>query len=114
MIKEIAFVVYTVTDMARARAFYEKTLGLSLGETFGESWIEYDVAGVTFAITNGFGDGTPASSVAFEVDDLEAELARLKAQGVPVEGGIHEFEPCRMVLIKDPDGNTLCIHQRKR
>jgi predicted enzyme related to lactoylglutathione lyase len=114
MIKEIAFVVYPVTDMPRARSFYEKTLGLAPGETFGESWIEYDVAGAAFAITNGFGDGTPASSVAFEVADLEAELARLKELGVPVEGGINEFEPCRMALIKDPDGNTLCLHQRKR
>lgn len=30
MIKHIAFTLYPVTDMARARRFYEETLGLRL------------------------------------------------------------------------------------
>lgn len=113
MIKEIAFTIYPVTDMARARKFYEKTLGLKADEGFGESWIEYDIAGATFCITNAFEDSIPAASVAFEVDDFDAEVARLKAANVTLKGGVKDFPSCRMVLIADPDGNTICIHQRK-
>ena len=113
MITDLAFVVYPVTDIARSRAFYEQTLGLKLGETFGDSWIEYELGSATFAITNAFGFTTPSSSVAFEVDDLDTQLASLKAAGVPIQGDINDFPSCRMVLITDPDGSTICIHQRK-
>jgi predicted enzyme related to lactoylglutathione lyase len=112
MIKELAFVIYAVTDIARSRVFYEKTLGLKVGETFGDGWIEYEVGTATFAITNNF-PASPQGSVAFEVDDLEAEVARLGAGGVPMQGGIGDFPGCRMQLISDPDGHTICLHQRK-
>jgi predicted enzyme related to lactoylglutathione lyase len=113
MIKDLAFVVYAVTDIARSRAFYEGTLGLKVGETFGDSWIEYEVGAATFAITNAFGFTAPASSVAFEVDDLDTQLASLKAAGVAIQGDVNDFPSCRMVLISDPDGSTICIHQKK-
>jgi len=113
MITDLAFAVYPVTDIARSRAFYEETLGLKLGETFGDSWIEYQAGSATFAITNAFGSSVPASSVAFEVDDLDTQLAGLKSAGVPIQGGINDFPTCRMALITDPDGHTLCIHQKK-
>ena len=113
MITDLAFVVYAVTDIPRSRAFYEQTLGLKPDETFGSSWIEYPVGSATFAITNAFGFTTPSASVAFEVDDLDTQLASLKAAGVPIQGGINDFPSCRMALITDPDGSTICIHQRK-
>ena len=114
MIKEIAFVVYAVTDIARAREFYEKVLGLKVAEAFGDGWIEYDVAGVAFGITNNFASSGPQGSVAFEVDDLDAEVARLKAAGVNFKGDLGDFPGCRMQLISDSDGNTICLHQRKK
>jgi predicted enzyme related to lactoylglutathione lyase len=114
MITDLAFVVYPVTDVARSRAFYEQTLGLPVAETFGESWIEYAVGAATFAITDAFGFAAPSSSVAFEVDDLDMQVAGLKAANVTFEGDINDFPSCRMVLIKDPDKNTICIHQRKK
>ena len=114
MIKEIAFVIYAVTDIARSREFYENTLGLKVAETFGEGWIEYDVAGVTFAITNNFPSSGPQESVAFEVNDLDTEVVRLKGAGVPFKSDLGDFPSCRMALISDPDGNTLCLHQRKK
>ena len=114
MIKEIAFVIYAVNDIAQAREFYESTLGLNVGETFGDGWIEYDVGGVAFGITNNFPSNGPQESVAFEVDDIDTEVARLKAAGVKFKGDLGDFPNCRMALISDPDGNTICIHQRKK
>ncbi len=113
MITGLAFTVYPVTDIPRSRAFYEETLGLKVGETFGDSWIEYEVGAATFAITNAFGFTAPSTSVAFEVDDLDAHVASYKAAGVPIQGDINDFPNCRMALITDPDGSTLCIHQKK-
>ena len=113
MITDLAFVVYPVTDIARSRAFYEQSLGLKVAESFGDAWIEYQVGSATFAITNNFGFTAPSSSVAFEVDDLDSQVASLRAAGVAVPGDIGDFPSCRMVLINDPDGSTICIHQRK-
>ena len=113
MITDLAFVVYPVTNIVRARAFYEGTLGLKVAETFGDSWIEFATGSATFAITNAFHTASPAGSVAFEVDNLDAQVAALKAADVPIQGDINEFASCRMVLISDPDLNTICIHQRK-
>lgn len=49
MIKHIAFTMYPVTDMARARRFYEDTLGLRLTrhEASEYEWVEYDLDGGT-------------------------------------------------------------------
>jgi predicted enzyme related to lactoylglutathione lyase len=114
MITDIAFTVYPVTDIARSRAFYEGVLGLKPAETFGDAWIEYSAGQATFAITNNFGFSAPSTSVAFEVDDLDAQVVALRAAGLPVEGGINDFPSCRMVLIDDPDGSTICLHQKKK
>jgi predicted enzyme related to lactoylglutathione lyase len=114
MIKEIAFVVYAVTDVPRSREFYEKLLGLKTGpDNFGDKWIEYDITGAAFVITDAFPIAAPASSVALEVDDLDAEVSRLKAAGVKFSGEVSDFPSCRMALICDPDDNTICLHQRK-
>jgi predicted enzyme related to lactoylglutathione lyase len=114
MITDIAFVVYPVTDIARSRAFYEQTLGLKVTDTFGSSWIEYEAGPATFAITDNFGFTAPSSSVAFEVDDLDAHVASLKAAGANLQGDINDFPSCRMALVLDPDGSTVCIHQKKK
>ena len=54
MIKHIAFTMYPVTDMVRARRFYEDTLGLRLTrrEASEFEWVEYDLDGGTFALTD--------------------------------------------------------------
>ena len=51
MITSIAFMVYPVAQMERARAFYEHVLGLHVSHLYREVWVEYDLGGSTFAIT---------------------------------------------------------------
>jgi catechol 2,3-dioxygenase-like lactoylglutathione lyase family enzyme len=61
VIKEIAFTGSSVTDIKRARAFYEDVLGLKPAEEMaGGKWIEYEVGGGIFAITNIDRNGRPA------------------------------------------------------
>lgn len=115
MIRSIAFFAYPVSDLARSRAFYEQVLGLKLETNFGDKWIEYDIGGSTFAITNiemGHPPGGKGGSIAFEVDDLDATVAQLKTKGVPFDLEITPSPVCRFAVIADPDGNQLMIHQR--
>ncbi len=115
-VKEIAFVFHAVTDIPRARDFYEKLLGLKAGVQLefspGQWWIEYDIAGQALAISNAM-PGAPASSLNLEVADLDAALAAAKAAGAPIAFDIMEFPPCRLFGLKDPDGNQIGLHQRK-
>ena len=77
-VKEVAFVGYPVTDIKRARHFYENVLGLKVGEFDqelesmpGKYWIEYDIGSTTLAISNAWepaGQGGP--SIALEVENL--------------------------------------------
>ena len=52
-IKEIGFVGIPVTDIPRARKFYEDVLGLQVSdEMMSGKWIEYTVGDNTLAIAN--------------------------------------------------------------
>ena len=115
---ELAFTVNPVTDLRRARDFYENTLGLKSGMVYegkGMSWVEYEVGSGVLAIGSGaeqFRPSADGGSVALEVEDFEAAIAELKASGCafliePVKTAV-----CRMAVILDPDGNTIIIHKR--
>lgn len=119
-ITEIAFSCYPVTDMVRARKFYEGVLGLKVthhaGEPGGMEWTEYDIANGTLAIGAGAPGWKPTSegcSVGLEVEDFDAAIADLKAKGVKFHMEPFETPVCRMAFINDPDGNAICIHKRK-
>lgn len=117
MITSLAFVLYPVTDIPRARAFYEGTLGLRMTHEFGGAWFEYDLGDTTFAIASSDAEHpTPVRGAlaAFEVDDLGAEVARLRARGVEPARATVDTPVCRFVSLHDPDGNEVLLHQRKR
>jgi catechol 2,3-dioxygenase-like lactoylglutathione lyase family enzyme len=115
MIKEIAFIVYPVADMTRARRFYEETLGLKLETNWEDQWIEYDIRGSTFAISTMDEKHRPGSNgglIAFEVDDFDAEVARLKGLQVSFVADVVSGSVCRTAVVADPDGNHIIIHKR--
>lgn len=115
---EFAFTGYPVTDLARARAFYEGVLGLKTGmvlEDAGHGWIEYDLGGHTLAINNGAKEWKPSSdgpAVALEVEDFDAAIAELKKRGVRFTVEPLNSPICRLAVILDPDGNSIAIHKR--
>lgn len=115
MITAIAFTVYPVSNMERARAFYEHVLGLPVSSNYRDAWIEYDVAGSTFAITTtemGHTPGAKGAVVAFEVSDLDAFILKMKERAVPFVMEAFDTPVCRMAVVEDPDGNHVTIHQR--
>ena len=118
-VTEIAFSCYPVTDMARARKFYEGVLGLKATMVFGApggmQWTEYDIASGTLAIGAGAPDWNPRSdgcSVGLEVEDFAQAIAHLKSSGVKFKMEPFSTPVCQMAMISDPDGNTICIHKR--
>lgn len=114
-VKELAFVFHPVTDVPRARKFYEDLLGLKAGMQVefapGKWWIEYDVAGQALAITNAM-TGKPASAVALEVANLTAALTAVSAAGYQVVTPLATYGQCRMFQVADADGNELTLHSR--
>jgi predicted enzyme related to lactoylglutathione lyase len=118
MIKKIAFTMYPVTDLARARKFYEEDLGLVKTSNYDNvKWVEYDLAGGCFAITT-MVPVKPSSdsggSIAFEVDDVVALTAKLKAKGVTIKMEMMDTPVCKMSVVLDTEGNAVTLHQLKR
>jgi predicted enzyme related to lactoylglutathione lyase len=114
---EIAFTGTPVTDMPRARAFYEGVLGFKpTMVSAGGMWVEYDFGNGTFAI-GCYGEAwKPAADgtcIAFEVDNADEAVAQFKALGVPVHMDVTDTPICLFAIICDPDGNKIMLHQRK-
>ena len=114
-----------VSDMAKAKEFYEGKLGLSGGRPIGDGGITYPCgAGREIHIypspdNAGKSSGTIA---AWEVEDLEKTVDELTANGVSFaqvdsdriktnEKGIAELGDDRMAWFKDPDGNFHALAQ---
>src|SRR5258708_11010637 len=117
-IKEVAFIFHSITDVTRARGFYETVLGLKTGFQIefapGMWWIEYDIAGVALAVSNGLpGPHTAVSSLAIEVVDLDSALATVRSTDVPISKDMMDFPSCSMFVVTAPDGNEITLHQRK-
>jgi catechol 2,3-dioxygenase-like lactoylglutathione lyase family enzyme len=114
-----------VSDMAKAKEFYEGKLGLSGGRPIGDGGITYPCgAGREIHIypspaNAGKSSGTIA---AWEVEDLEKTVDELTANGVSFaqvdsdrrktnEKGIAELGDDRIAWFKDPDGNVHAVAQ---
>jgi catechol 2,3-dioxygenase-like lactoylglutathione lyase family enzyme len=110
------------SDLDRALAFYGGKLGLELREIRellpGHREGLLSVGGATICLEES-STVTPRTDtpVAFEVDDLDATVSRLREQGVAPEeydlpglktvDGIATLGTLRVAWIADPDGNLL-------
>lgn len=115
---EIAFSCYPVTDMERACAFYEGVLGLkkTMDHKGDEGhWVEFDIGAGTLSLGKYEGSKPTADgcSVGLEVEDFDIAVKAIQAAGVKVNMGPFETPVCHMLIVSDPDGNSLIIHKRK-
>jgi catechol 2,3-dioxygenase-like lactoylglutathione lyase family enzyme len=124
MLKNAPIVPYIpVADVDRARKFYEEKVGLKPREEYA--------GGVIYECGNGSwvfmypspGAGTSKASTAFwQVDDVVAEVAELKARGVAfdeydipgikMENSIASGGGAKTAWFKDTEGNILAVSQR--
>lgn len=116
MIKEIAFVAVAVSDFQRSRKFYEETLELKPGfSPENMPWVEFEVGALTIGVGQhpNWQPSRDGTTIAFEVDDIDAAIAKLKERGVKFDMEKTETPVCFMAQFRDPDGNKLLVHQRK-
>ena len=115
--------VIAVSDMDRAKEFYEGKLGLSGGEDQPDGGRRYSCAdGTTLHVypsPDNAGKST-ATLAGWWVDDVEATVDELAAKGVTFEQygepfntdskGVAKFEGnAAGAWFRDPDGNTLAL-----
>jgi predicted enzyme related to lactoylglutathione lyase len=116
MIKEVAFIAIAVSDAERARKFYQETLELKPATTaMGGAWVEYDLGATTIGVGchPNWKPSRDGTTVAFEVDDIDAAIVTLMERGVEFDMDKTETPVCWMAQFRDPDGNKLVLHKRK-
>jgi catechol 2,3-dioxygenase-like lactoylglutathione lyase family enzyme len=110
-------------DMARARTFYEDLLGLKVKETYAGGVVyECGHGSWVFLYPTPNAGTNKASTAFFSVDDVEGEVAALKARGLVFEeyeghgittvNSIATAGGARTAWFKDTEGNILAISQR--
>ena len=124
MLMNAAIVPYIpVSNVARARKFYEGTLGLTPREEYAGGVIYECGKGSWVFMYPSPGAGTSKASTAFwAVDDVVAEVAALKARGVVFEeydmpgikmvNSIATAGGAKTAWFKDSEGNILAVSQR--
>jgi predicted enzyme related to lactoylglutathione lyase len=111
-----------VSNVSRARTFYEGTVGLTPKEEYAGGVI-YECGGTDVFMYPTPNAGTSRASQAFwQVEDVEAEVAELKARGVTFEeydmpgitmtNSIATAGGAKTAWFKDTEGNILAISQR--
>ena len=114
--------VVAVSDMGKAKKFYEGKLGLSGGEDRDDGGTTYSCAGETTIHVYPSPDNAGKSAgtlAAFDVEDCEGTVDELAGNGVEFEQygdpintnqkGIAELGGIKVAWFKDPDGNTIGI-----
>jgi predicted enzyme related to lactoylglutathione lyase len=113
---EVAFIAIAVSDKERARKFYQETLELQPTTTqMDGAWVEYDLGPTTIGVGchPAWKPSRDGTTVAFEVADMDAAIAKLKERGVAFDMEKTETPVCWMAQFRDPDGNKLVVHKRK-
>jgi catechol 2,3-dioxygenase-like lactoylglutathione lyase family enzyme len=124
MLKNAGIIPYIpVADVARAREFYEKKIGLTPKEEYAGGVIYECGQGSWVFMYPSPGAGTSKASTAFwTVDNVEAEVAELKSKGVVFEeydspgiktvNSIATGGGAKTAWFKDTEGNILAVSQR--
>ena len=82
-------------------------------------WTEYDLPGggclALFKHPDPKSAAAPGgASIAFEVDDLDVLVTRLKREGVRFMAEDVQSPVCRMATMQDTEGNTIILHKLKK
>ena len=111
-----------VSNVARARKFYEETLGLKPKADYAGGVI-YECGGIEVFLYPTPNAGTSKASQAYwQVKDVEVEVAELKKRGVKFEeydmpgikmkNSIATGGGAKTAWFKDTEGNILAVSQR--
>jgi catechol 2,3-dioxygenase-like lactoylglutathione lyase family enzyme len=123
MSDDIVSVRYMVSDVAAALAFYRDHFGFEPGIANAPAFAEVTRGNLRLLLSgpaSSAGRPMPDGAVPgpggwnrlhFVLDDLDAEIARLQAAGVPFRNEVVSGPGGRQVLIEDPSGNLVELFQ---
>jgi len=120
---ETVNVRYMVDDVDESLAFYTKVLGFELLTSASPAFADVKrgnlrllLAGPTSSAGRPMPDGTKPgpggwNRIHFIVDDLDAEVAQLRATGATFRNDIVEGPGGKQILLRDPSGNVVELFQ---
>jgi catechol 2,3-dioxygenase-like lactoylglutathione lyase family enzyme len=120
---DIVNVRYMVADVDEAIAFYTKRLGFELLNSAAPAFADVKrgnlrllLAGPTSSAGRPMPDGTKPgpggwNRIHFIVDDIDAEVAQLRAAGASFRNDIIEGPGGKQILLQDPSGNVVELFQ---
>ena len=112
-VAKVDFVGIPTQDIERAIEFYVGTLGLRQdAHRPAEFWIGPQCYGFYKPEWAGEEFRPSQTVLALHVDDVAGSRAELKAKGIAFLGETLDTSVCNMALFKDPDGNSLMLHNR--
>ena len=111
-----------VSDLDRAKTFYEETLGLQVDNEWGDEGVTLKAGDTLVNVYRSEYAGTnKATALNFDVDDIETQVSELKSKGIMFEhydlpgleqrGDLYVAEGMKTAWFKDPDGNILSLIQ---
>ncbi|MCC6473762.1 MAG: VOC family protein [Burkholderiales bacterium] len=115
--------ILPVTDMQRARSFYERQLGLKPAGARADGKFTYECGGGALLALFPRSEATRAdhTAVSFRVADIGSAIAQLEGRGVVFEDydlpGLKTVEHVcvlgaeKAAWFRDTEGNILCIHE---
>lgn len=107
--KAVEIIMIPVADQQKAKAFYLK-LGFEVlmeaPSEHDETWIQMGLPGqnVTISLAKFHG-------IIIETEDIASKMKALEAKDIVVER-MYETPWGKFAWLKDPDGNSLCLHQK--
>lgn len=113
-----------VSDLAKAREFYEGKLGFESASRTDDDMVAYELGGGTGLIlyVSDYAGTNKATLAGFDVPDFDEMFAELRDRGVEFETfedesgattneeGVIDAGDYRVAFFKDPDGNIYSIN----
>jgi catechol 2,3-dioxygenase-like lactoylglutathione lyase family enzyme len=119
--KSNATPMIAVKDLDRARKFYQETLGMTAQRGMDDVLTVKSGDTLVTVYESEFAGTNKATSLTFDVDDIESEVKDLKDKGIFFEhyempgleqrGDLYVGEGMKTAWFKDPDGNILSLFE---
>jgi len=119
---DVVSVRYQIADVPRAIEFY-KSFGFTVEMAAGSAFASVSHGNLRLLLSGPGSSGARPmpdgrkqepggwNRILIYVEDLEERVQSLKAQGVPFRNAIERGPGGSQILIEDPDGNAIELHQ---
>jgi glyoxylase I family protein len=114
---------YQVKDVARSVAFYTEVLGFGLQQRSGAAFAGVLLGNLRLLLSGPGSSGSRPmpdgqeqepggwNRILIHVPDLASRIRELEQRGVPFRNGVETGPGGSQILIDDPDGNPIELHQ---